>query len=226
MSKLDVYRLYDCPFPKVRVGKNNDGGYVIADLGTGAYDMFLSAGVDNDVSFEEQFLKAHPSIGCVAYDGTIGANWPKTDAPITFKNENITKSNNMGTYLDAHDNVFIKMDIEFWEYEWILSLSDEQLQAIKQIVLEVHIPSTEMHYEALRRLMSTHVCIHMHANNCLSATTLEDKRVPQVFELTCLRRDLVPTPTPNKTPCPMAIDQVNLPQYDDHTPFDEYPFVW
>lgn len=55
---------------KKRVGNpNGDGGYVIID-GLGDYDLLLSAGIADDISFEDEFLK-DKNIKCFAFDGTI-----------------------------------------------------------------------------------------------------------------------------------------------------------
>ena len=44
--------------------------YVIVEL-PGQYDFFISGGISNDVSFEEDLLTKYPNLTCVAFDGTI-----------------------------------------------------------------------------------------------------------------------------------------------------------
>lgn len=51
-----------------RVGRNNDGGYVIVEPFT--YDCLISAGIADDTSFEQQFLQLYSDIPCFAFDGT------------------------------------------------------------------------------------------------------------------------------------------------------------
>ena len=73
--------LYQSPYNKVRIGKNNDGGYVICEL-PDKYDLFISGGISNDISFEIDFLQKYNDndndndkdnniIKCYAFDGTI-----------------------------------------------------------------------------------------------------------------------------------------------------------
>jgi hypothetical protein len=70
MSKYDCLRIYHPPYDKKRLGKNNDGGYIICDIGD-KYDVFISGGIANDISFELDLLQLYPHLVCHAYDGSI-----------------------------------------------------------------------------------------------------------------------------------------------------------
>jgi Methyltransferase FkbM domain len=54
-----------------RVGRLNDGGYVINGADIADSDVLLSFGVNDDWSFEEQFLQRH-NVPLFAYDGSMG----------------------------------------------------------------------------------------------------------------------------------------------------------
>ena len=43
------------PNKKERLGKDYDGGYVICDIPDISYNLLLSCGISDDISFEEQF---------------------------------------------------------------------------------------------------------------------------------------------------------------------------
>ena len=64
-------RVYKSEFPKERIGKKNDGGYVICNIPDIKYDVLISGGIENDTSFEDEFLNKYSDIECYAYDGTI-----------------------------------------------------------------------------------------------------------------------------------------------------------
>lgn len=70
MSKYDCLRIYQSPYAQKRLGKNNDGGYVICQM-DGQYDTFISGGIGKDISFELDLLKQYPNLVCQAYDGSI-----------------------------------------------------------------------------------------------------------------------------------------------------------
>jgi hypothetical protein len=63
--------VYKTPYSKYRIGNQSDGGYVVCNIPSVQYDLLLSGGVDNDSSFEDDFLNRCPTIQCFAYDGTI-----------------------------------------------------------------------------------------------------------------------------------------------------------
>ena len=49
--------VYKSPFPKVRLGKDYDGGYIIVEIPDVKYSILLAGGISYDISFEEDFLK-------------------------------------------------------------------------------------------------------------------------------------------------------------------------
>lgn len=70
MTKYDYLRIYRPNYPKRRLGRDNDGGYVICDM-SGDYDLMISGGIDKDISFEYQLLELYPKLICHAFDGSI-----------------------------------------------------------------------------------------------------------------------------------------------------------
>ena len=142
MNYLTVYSSY--PYNKIRVGKVYDGGYVICD-GL-KYDLLLSCGISNDISFEDEFTKKY-NVKCVAYDGTIN-NLPETiNNNIIWVKKNIGPNNtdnttNLKDFLNNFNNIFLKMDIESYEFDWLRNITIEELKNISQITIEFHFPFT------------------------------------------------------------------------------------
>jgi hypothetical protein len=62
--------VYKSPFKKLRIGKENDGGYIICDIPDIHYDIILSGGIGDDITFEEELCSIYPNIHCDCYDGT------------------------------------------------------------------------------------------------------------------------------------------------------------
>lgn len=223
------------PHELVRVGGDNDGGYVVL-WGTerNVYDAFISCGIGADVSFEDAMIKRlqfdDPSIVCRAYDGTI-QHVPQCDmsARIWFCNVNIASANterttNLHDILHEYHNVLLKMDIEGAEFEWIESLSDEMLGRIRQIVIEIHNPWTVgRRLSAVRKLLKIHHVVHFHANNFGGTASLSaNSAAPGVFELTLVRRtDVVPCSRGLRSATvalhlPSFADRPNNPLAPDH----------
>lgn len=212
--------VYKPTHPKIRVGNKHDGGYVLVDE-IGDYDLFLSGGISNDISFEVDFLNRHPNLKGYAFDGTISdiPNHSLGDR-LTFVKKNIGANEtqtltNLHSYLNSHKDVFMKMDIEGGEYPFLSSISDEQLSHIKQLVIEFHdshnlvIPS---------RLAKTHWLVHIHANNALGSrgTFYGKVFVPAVYECTYVRKDLYSSLSQNVDPVPNpALDRPNISSMSD-----------
>lgn len=201
---MDKFVINKTEHSKIRVGKKNDGGYVICDIPNIKYDLFLSGGINDDISFEEAFLQKYPNTMCLAFDGTIDI-LPPTSYPIQFVRKNIGRTTtitttNLKEYMVGKRNIFMKMDIEGFEQDLFLSFETDDLLKLSQIVIEVHqIPAKEL---ISSKLKDTHYLVHFHPNNCCK---LDSSGLPAVIELTYIRKDLCkhvevstePIPNPN-----------------------------
>uniref|UniRef100_A0A6C0KR43 Methyltransferase FkbM domain-containing protein n=1 Tax=viral metagenome TaxID=1070528 RepID=A0A6C0KR43_9ZZZZ len=142
---LDYVRIFESDRGKVRIGSSHDGGYVVVD--NLEYDCFLSCGIGNDVQFEKEFCSQYPTVPCIAFDGTID-RLPEENAHIQFIKKNITAfesdtTTNLLEWIEKYDNIFLKMDIETFEFRWLQILTEQHLQKIKQLIVEFHFPWTE-----------------------------------------------------------------------------------
>ena len=142
---LDYLRIFQADHPKIRIGSSQDGGYVMMD--NIEYDCFLSCGIGNDIGFEKEFCSRYPLIPCFAYDGTID-RLPEENGQIQFIKKNITSyesetTTNLLDKFETYHDIFLKMDIETFEFRWLQKLSMEQIWKIKQLVIEFHFPFTE-----------------------------------------------------------------------------------
>ena len=226
--------LYTSPYPKTRIGRPHDGGYVTVTL-PGTYDALLSGGIANDISFEEHFLQLHP-IPCYAFDGTI-AHLPHANPKITFVKKNLGDSNtdnttNLHDYMEPYQNIFMKMDIEGHEFRVMPTLI-QHMKKIKQLVIEIHSPGdirmfpdyfkglsdidNHKMFDMLQGINQTHTLVHFHANNGCKMQEIDGIRLPHVFELTYLRNDFVLEKRKNTESLPTSLDMKNIPQNEDYT---------
>ena len=208
---LKELTLYSPINKKIRLGREEDGGYVIVDGYD--YDCFISVGTANEVSFEVAFAEKYQNIPSIAFDGT-------TDRPDRLS-ENIDyvkkfvgttdseKTTNLINYVKDYDDVFIKMDIEGAEWAWIKSFKDS-LKRVGQITFEAHaiFPDKlsaikkKAHcqglslgdfqksvLEGLRILNESHYLVHVYENNRAQLVDIGDTKCPDFLILTFIRKD-------------------------------------
>ncbi len=207
--------VYTSPFPKIRIGKDGDGGYIVADVPNAQYDLLLAGGIDNDISFEEQFTSKYDMSKCFAFDGTI-TNAPRTtNSRIEFVRRNIGGVNdgnvsNLHDIVDSYDKIFVKMDIEGHEIPWLISLKDEHMNKFEQIVMEFHNPFSNIEAAVFEKINRTHHLIHFHPNNCCSVRHHGGVWIPNIFECTYLHNKYFASPPALSTdPIPGPLDMKN-----------------
>ena len=218
--------VYKSPFPKKRIGKDFDGGYIISEIPNLKYNLLISAGVSDDISFEEHLCSMHPSMKCLAFDGTID-NIQFEHKNISFIKKNIGTINDNSTttlidLINENENIFLKMDIEGAEFDWINCLSDDNLNKVSQIVIEFHTPFEEKHKDVFKKINKNHVLVHFHPNNCCGFRNYKNVIIPNVFECTYINRKYFFEL--NTTSIPSYLDMPNSPRfYDIHINYP--PFV-
>jgi len=226
MIPAEALRVFDCTRPKTRVGKPNDGGYVIAHnvpfegLAGWEYDHFLSGGIANENSFECGILDMYPNLICHAFDPSGGAGsshdrYHFFAQPVEY----------MG--LSLCHNALVKLDIERAEWPWLKGLTMTAASSIAQLVMELHsphVPESGWNWEHLAWISTKHVLIHAHANNWDGIVDAGGARVPGTIECTWLRRDLAGPITRRRDPIPSPLDQPNDPSKPDHV-VDWEPFI-
>lgn len=237
---MEQFLVYQSPYPKFRVGKSNDGGYVIASL-PGTYDLCLSGGVSDDISFEEQLVTIYP-MECYAFDGTVSGIQTKN---VRFVQKNLAAettptTTNLQEYMEGKTNVFLKLDIEGHEFRVLPSILRGDIHKVKQLVLEIHTPAdiqlapnyykglsditNETMFRMMKQLNETHTIVHFHANNAPPMQRIDGIDVPHVFELTLIRNDFAPQRLRNTEPFPTRLDMKNMPGKPEYY-FAGFPYT-
>ena len=225
-----VLTVYTPPFDKMRLGRDYDGGYVICDIPNIKYDLLLSCGISDDISFEECFCNKYNTTICYAFDGTI-ENINTINKNITFFRQNISYYNDnnnttLHSTIQMFENIFLKMEIEGHEINWIQSLNAEQLNKFSQIAIEFHFPFSYKEVPVFDILNETHVLVHYHGNNCCGVRKHKGVNIPNVFECTYIHKKYYPSPyTPNTNVIPSILDMKNV-LHNDEIVIDYEPFVF
>ena len=238
---LSALEVHHWPFGKQRLGKINDGGYIICNVPNMIYDLFLSGGIDRDISFEEDFLGQHPSIPCYAFDSSVERLPEKVRGVATVHSKRInfikkkigkletTEETNLISYLENYRNVFLKLDIEKGEYDLLEALTNTHLNNIAQFVVEVHPTSLNKFKNFILKAHETHEIFHAHCNNGICpikhAYKIEDVSIPALLELTYVRKDILNFPLENNTASlPSELDSPNRAGREDIV-LNYYPFL-
>ena len=240
---MDIFTVFSFA-KKRRLGNGIDGGYVIADLDI-EYDYFISAGISSNDDFSLAFLNTYTmnKDNSAAFDGTVDGLPSNLVGKMSFTRKNIGAKNtdtttNLSHILDNYTNVFVKMDIEGGEWEWLSSLAESSLRNIAQLCIELHgitasswhtnfsftnfnsKPSEKCAY--LQQLAKTHYLIHAHGNNA----DCRVEGIPNVIELTYINKKYFSERLPfNQDLFPIAgLDFPNDTQQPD-IPLHGLPFV-
>jgi len=190
---------------KIRLGDNQDSGYVIADLDIN-YDCYISAGISDSNNFTKYFVEKYKTVNNFGFDGTINHIPNNISNMITFIKKNIGTDNtdtttNLDDIFEKYNNIFLKMDIEGSEWPWILQC--DKLDKISQLTIELHgLTNVTYHnnfnydsfnctrqdkLKCLEKLSKTHYIIHVHGNN---HDLVAYNGLPNVMEITYVNKKL------------------------------------
>ena len=161
-----------------------------------------SIGINQDVSWDLDMVAEGYQV--YQYDHTI-KKLPEENLAFHWKKIGITgeeetaELKNLTTLLrdNGHADVsgmVLKIDVEGYEWNVFAGLAEKTLLQFDQIVVEFHDliadEDRNMKIHALENLVKTHKVIHIHANNNSSADYCGDIMMPDVLEVTWLRKDL------------------------------------
>jgi hypothetical protein len=216
----------------VRVGKNNDGGYLLNKNDILKSECLLSFGIKDDWSFEDQFLKIKdcPLFG---YDNSVNDDMLKDKVLyesykefFTGTKQHITK--NIGKYdrenelsflsviKNKGNNIFLKCDIEGCEYD-ILNDILMHTKLFSGIVIEFHDIQDNFKLNEMANFVSKldQKLVHVHINNCSYIQIGENQYIPSVVELSFTSSDNIKLK--KHIIFPNSLDMPNCPEREDFT---------
>lgn len=201
MRELFPLMIVDSPKGFVRMGRKNDGGYVMLDDFENR-EIAYSIGIADDVSWDTAMTER--GIEVYMYDHTIDGiqdgnerfHFFRTGLCAEGAQTDCLKSLPELMQDNGHSEQYgmiLKIDIEGAEWDVLCSLDEEILKHFSQIVFEFHgliFPENE---EKIRLAMShlnlTHQLVHIHGNNFGSYIQLGGAILPELIEGTYLLRE-------------------------------------
>ena len=181
----------------VRLGKDNDGGYLVNEHDVLNTEILIGLGVAEDWSFEEQFTNIK---GCslMTYDGSLNADKLAANADLRKRYLNFFSGNrghvdkNIGIGIKdilfesvlTEKKTFLKCDIEGSEYG-ILEDIIKYTKRFTGMVIEFHDINKQENFHSIINFISKidQKLVHIHVNNysyCITDTGC----IPNVLELT------------------------------------------
>jgi hypothetical protein len=182
---------------KIRVGRPGDGGYVMVDDFEGISSA-LSVGIGDDVSWDLDMIAR--GIEVLQFDPTVEGP-PVSNSLFHFERIGLGATSRAGfatlreLLSKIHGTTIAKIDIEGDEWDVLASAGDDDLQRIRQLVVEFHSlerfvdkPWRGLAIRALRNVARHLQSVHIHGNNCLPFAVVGGIPIPRALEVTFLRR--------------------------------------
>lgn len=223
---LQPYLIDGCNL--VRIGCENDGGYVIPESMIYLCTKLISVGIGSDISFEKNLLELNNRIKIYCFDHVIAA-LPECDFKYTenfvhyrnglgFGKNNLIDINSAYRLCDLRneDVVIFKMDAE--GAEWNCGIDTFDFSNTACIVLELHSLIRKYKYEyyaaCLDSLCKNHICVHVHGNNACGMFEFEGLHYPGMMEATFIHKKFIEDRQCIISPfgSPRKIDQSNVKQ--------------
>lgn len=172
-------------FNLCRIGRENDGGYIMVDDFT-RLDIAYSFGISNEISWDSGI--AAKGIPVFMFDHTIDGIEQKNNNFHFFKiglggrrgNSISTIKDIMSSHCHFGKNIIIKMDIEGYEYEVFDSLDVEILKTFPQMIIEFHdvlSPENINFLMALEKINKYFQVVHIHPQNVYPRVRIDDNKI-------------------------------------------------
>jgi hypothetical protein len=223
-------------FDLIRLGRDQDGGYLVDSRDVQAADVLLSLGVCDDWSFEADFL-ARRDVPLQAFDGTVGRGvlLKRLVKAVIARNDvrhkwrawrgygRFFRSSRvhhavmvgldqpgyvpLGHILDEHPGrVFLSIDIEGWEYR----ILDDILACDRLCGLAVEFHDLDLHLDRVQSFVEALPMSVAHVH-CNSFAPVSDDGLPMVVEVTFSSHS--PT-SDERVELPHQLDRPSSPRHD------------
>lgn len=185
----------------IRVGRMNDGGYVMLDDFNKDMRAY-SFGISDDISWDKEMVE-RCGLEVFMYDHTI-KGLPEYNKNFHYLKMGISSEDDVEKHLLSmnsiltnngdidNKNLILKMDVEGAEYDFLCNTPSEIIDNFKQIVIEFHnitkMKNKEKLFESLNKLNETHQIVWIHGNNCDFSEIDDGIVVPNAVEALYLNR--------------------------------------
>lgn len=211
----------------IRLGPEGDGGYLVPDDLAGIEACF-SPGVGLISGFEKDCA----ALGMKVFLADRSIEQPTESHDLFYFTKKYIGATTSDEFMTVDDwvtsslpgsnaDLILQIDIEGYEYETFLSMSDTLIRRFRIIVAEFHYleqlwnwPFFRLASRTFEKVLQTHTCIHIHPNNNKSLLNKGGLSIPPVAEFTFFRNDRICNPSyANVFPHPLDFDNTNYPHF-------------
>jgi len=210
---------YQIDIGLVRLGEKNDGGYLVPDDLVGI-DKNYSAGVGFLTQFEKDLEEKHSIKSNMLDFNEIDKTLLPSEASFLKKKLGLVSNNqeiSINDWMDQADkDIMLKLDIEGDEYTSLIDISKENLKKIRVLVIEFHDLRNlrnnlflNIFDKVINKLKNYFYACHLHVNNISKVKNIGGLLVPDMLEITFIKKDrvkkfsgkfsILPHPLDNKT---------------------------
>ena len=207
-SLMDRLAPLSCARKLIRLGPAGDGGYLLPDDLDGIEACF-SPGVSLLSGFESECAQR----GMKVFLADRSVERPAETHPLFHfirKHVGVTTNAQFMTMDDwvrstlpgSAADLLLQIDIEGYEYETFLGMSDALARRFRIIAAEFHDleqlwnqPFFRLASRAFDKILQTHSCVHIHPNNCAGTLLKDGLMIPSAAEFTFLRNDRIIDPS-------------------------------
>lgn len=200
---IHVQEIQDGDVRLVRVGRDNDGGYLMYEKNglCSEEKIAYSLGIADDVSWD--LAMADKGYQVFQYDHTINSlpvehenfHWFKLGVTGELETERLKTLSTLikMNHHESNNGMLLKCDIEGYEWKMFLVAGNEILKKFDQIIVEFHdilnVDYQKEIIEALYVVAKTHIPIHIHANNNSFCCYRGGIVTPNVLEVTYANKE-------------------------------------
>lgn len=196
----------------VRIGPDGNGGYLLPNDFDDIEALF-SPGVGSVSDFENDCanlgMKVFLADNSVDGPAILNENFifDKKFIGSTVNDDFLTLDEWVSKYnLKKNSDLMLQMDIEGYEYEALLSASNQLMNRFRIIVIEFHElnllfskPFFDKFSNVFDKILQSHECVHIHPNNCCKIVKKGNIEIPPVMEFTFIRKDRIKEKTLTRT---------------------------
>lgn len=211
----------------IRLGPEGDGGYLVPDDLEGIEACFspgvcLVSGFEKDCA--DRGMKVFMADRAVDQPAAMHElfHFTKKYVGVTTNDDFMTVDDWVASAMSGSSaDLLLQIDIEGYEYETFLAMSDSLMRRYRVIVAEFHdldqlwsYPFFRLASRALEKILQTHTCVHIHPNNWQPPLNKGGLSIPPSLEFTFLRNDRVSSRGyVNCFPHPLDFDNSDKPHF-------------